>query len=169
MIYLELLETYIGCDELINLFNADISYFKNILIVLDGDVKEKQLNKIPAPLREKIGNIIKLPGDKRPEEIIYKYLINLQPEHDYWKAETSSYGFTWDYFNDHGPLSDDYKSENERDRYKKWFNSHKPFLETTKLIEFWIRDNPDIVCCFKNEFQQVYNRIAKRTTALEMM
>ncbi len=168
LIYLELLETTIGCDELINLYNADISYFGNILIVFDGDVSEKQLKKIPDPLRDKLGNIIKLPGDKRPEEIIYEYLKDLQPDHDYWNAETSVFGFTWDYFNDHGPLSDDYKSEKEREKYKKWFIDHKPFFESTKLIDFWLRDNPDIVSSFRKEFQLTYNRIAKRTAASEM-
>lgn len=168
LIYLELLETTIGCDELINLYNADISYFGNILIVFDGDVTEKQLKKIPDPLRNKLGNIIKLLGDKRPEEIIYDYLKGLQPDHDYWNSETSSFGFTWDYFNDHGPFSDDYKSEKERERYKKWFIDHKPFFEATKLIDFWLRDNPDVVNSFKKEFQLIYNRIAKRTSASEI-
>jgi len=168
LVYLELLDTTIGCDELINLYNADISYFGNILIVFDGDVTEKQLNKIPGPLRDKLGNIIKLPGDKRPEEIIYNYLKKLQPDHDYWNDATSSFGFTWDYFNDHGPLSDDYKSEKEREIYKKWFIDHKPFFEATKLIDFWLRDNLDVVNSFKKEFQLIYNRIAKRTAASEI-
>lgn len=167
--YLELLETTIGCNELINLYNADISYFKNVLVVFDGDVEEKHLKKIPDPLREKFGNIIKLPGDKRPEEIIYRYIIVLNPDHDYWDVASSQYGFTWDYFNDHGPESDDYGSEDERDRYKKWFNYHKPFFESTKLIEFWKRDNPEVVDFFKKDFQLAYNSLAKRTAASEIM
>ena len=167
--YLELLDTTIGCDELINLYNADISYFGNILIVFDGDVSEKQLKKIPDPLRDKLENIIKLPGDKRPEEIIYEYLRNLEPEHDYWIAATSPFGFTWDYFNDHGPLSDDYKSEKEREKYKKWFIDHMPFFESTKLMDFWLRDNPKIVSSFKEDFLSTYNHIAKRTAAIEII
>ncbi len=165
LVYIDMLNSTIGCDSLINLYCADLAYFGNTLVVLDGDVVEAQLQKIPDPIRNKLGNIIILPGNNSPEKILYEYLIELKPEHDFWR---NSYGFTWDYFKDHGPLSDDYKGEKEREKYKKWFIAHKPFFESAMLMDFWLRDNPDVVSAFKKEFLQTYSRIAKRTAASEM-
>lgn len=47
-----------------NLYGADLQYFGNTLIVFDGDVTEKQLSKIPKTMRDNLGNILKLPGEK---------------------------------------------------------------------------------------------------------
>ena len=69
--YVDVLDVTIGCSELINLYKADIQYFGNVLLVFDGDVTESQLNKIPSQMRKNLGNILLLPGGKRPEEVIY--------------------------------------------------------------------------------------------------
>jgi len=69
LIYVELLESFIGCDQLIGLYCADLSYFGNTLIVFDGDVDEKQLKRVSDVTRKNIGNIIKLPGNKPPEVV----------------------------------------------------------------------------------------------------
>lgn len=167
--YLELLNTKIGCDELINIYNADISYFGNTLIVFDGDVKDSQLEKIPSAIRQRLNNILALPGDgSPPEKVIYDYLLSLPPDHDFWNSETSSLGLTWDYFREHGPLSSDYSAEKERERYKKWFIAHRPFFDSTKILDFWLRDHASDVDLFKAEFIKIYNQIAKRTAASEV-
>ena len=167
--YLELLNTKIGCDELINIYNADMSYFGNTLIVFDGDVKDSQIAKIPGAIRQRLNNILTLPGSgSSPEKIIYNYLLSLQPDHDFWNPETSSLGLTWDYFHEHGPLSDDYSDEKERDKYKKWFINHRPFFDSTKILDFWLRDYASDVELFRIEFIKIYNHIAKRTAAAEV-
>ncbi len=166
--YVELLDITIGCDQLINLYGADLQYFGNTLIVLDGDVTEKQLNKIPKLTRDRFGNILKLPGEKNPEEILYEYLLSLSPDHDYWSSGAEQVGFTWDYFNEHGPKSDDYTQEKDREKHKKWFIDHRQLFESTKLMEFWLRDNPQLVQIFREAFVVTYNRIAKRTMAMSI-
>lgn len=166
--YVEPLDITIGCDQLINLYGADLQYFGNTLIVFDGDVTEKQLNKIPKLTRERFGNILKLPGEKNPEEILYEYLLSLSPDHDYWSSGAERVGFTWDYFNEHGPKSDDYTQEKDREKYKKWFIDHRQLFESTKLMEFWLRDNPQLVQIFREAFVAAYNRIAKRTMAMSI-
>ena len=160
--YIDILDVSIGCDQLINLYTADIQYFGNTLIVLDGDVSPNQLNRIPTPTYVNLGNILRLPGGKRPEEVIYNYLLSLEPDHDFWCGPAKKIGFTWDYFNEHGPMSEDYRREKERERYKAWFIDHQHFLDSTKLMDFWRFDNRVAVDSFCADFKKAHNRIAER-------
>ena len=166
LVYVDELDITIGCDQLINLYSADLQYFGNTLIVFDGDVTEKQLSKIPKAMRDSLGNILKLPGEKSPEELLYEYLLSLGPDHDFWSGGAQRVGFTWDYFNEHGPKSDDYKQEKDREKYKKWFIDHRQFFESTKLMDFWKIDNPTLVQKFREEFRVAHNHIAKRTMSV---
>lgn len=167
--YLDLLETSVGCDSLISMYNADLSYFGNTLIVFDGDVSDAQLKKIPEITRERLGNIIKLPGGKAPEQIIYEYILGLDNDHNFWSGIASTIGFTWDVFNEHGPLSDDYNGEKDRDKYKAWLNDYRQSFEQTKLMEYWMQDYPEVVAEFKKDFIKTYNSIAKRTAAFAIV
>lgn len=166
LVYIDELEITIGCDQLINLYSADLQYFGNTLILFDGDVTEKQLNKIPKAMRDSLGNILKLPGEMSPEELLYEYLLSLGPDHDFWSSGAQRVGFTWDYFNEHGPKSDDYKQEKDREKNKKWFIDHRQFFESTKLMDFWKRDNLALVQKFREEFRVAHNHIAKRTMSI---
>lgn len=158
----EILDIRIGCDQLINLFNADNQYFGNTLIVFDGDVTGKQLSKIPQSVRDNLGNLLILPGEKSLEELLYQYLLSLDSDHEYWYKEARRVGFTWDYFNEHGPTSNDYTQEKDRERCKQWFINHQKQFENTKLIDYWIRDNRETVEKFQKDFFTAYNHIAKR-------
>jgi len=160
--YVEVLNVSTGCDQLINFYCADVAYFGNTMIVFDGDVKESQLKVIPDAYRKNLGNILKLPGEIRPEEVIYRYLLSLPADHEYWSGSAARLGFTWDYFNEHGPESDDYSNKKEREKYKEWFKNHKSFFESTRIMEFWLRDNNDIHQEFRNQFKTIHNRIANR-------
>lgn len=166
LVFVDMLDITIGCDQLINLYGADLQYFGNTLIVFDGDVTEKQLNKITKAMRDSLGNILRLPGEKSPEQLLYEYLLSLGSDHDFWSSGAQRVGFTWDYFNEHGPLSDDYKQEKDREKYKKWFIEHRVLFENTKLMDFWKRDNPELVEKFREDFRTAHNKIAKRTMAI---
>lgn len=160
--YVDVLDITIGCTELINLYKADLQYFGNALLVFDGDVTEAQLNKVPEQTRRNLGNVLMLPGGKRPEQVIYDYLLSLDPDHDFWTGSARSLGFTWDYFNEHGPLSDDYRQETEREKYKKWFVAHQQYFDTARLMDYWMRDQPDLVADFRDRFKASHNHVAKR-------
>ena len=160
--YVDVLDITIGCTELINLYKADLQYFGNALLVFDGDVTEAQLNKVPEQTRRNLGNVLMLPGGKRPEQVIYDYLLSLGPDHDFWTGRARSLGFTWDYFNEHGPLSDDYRQETEREKYKKWFVAHQQYFDTARLMDYWMRDQPDLVADFRDRFKASHNHVAKR-------
>ena len=160
--YIDFVDITIGCNELISLYNADLYYFGNVLLVFDGDVTEKQLSRIPERTRSNLGNIILLPGGKRPEQVIYEYIHSLDADHDFWSGATQSLGLTWDYFNERGPLSEDYKQVDERSKYKEWFIEHKQYFESIHLMDFWKRDNSELVTEFRKQFKKAYNSLAKR-------
>lgn len=165
--YVEILDVKIGCSQLLSLYNGDFSYFGNTLIILDGDVKENDLEVIPKKLRDKLNNIILLPGNIRPEEVIYKYLLSLEPEHPYWE-NASRVDMSWTYFKENGPESSVYNDVKERERYKKWFSDHERIFDSTKLFEFWENDNKDAVMEFKNKFVKSYNSVASRIFATQI-
>lgn len=159
--YVDILDVKIGCDQLLSLYTGDISYFGNVLIVLDGDVKDKDLEAIPEQLRARLKNIIKLPGTVRPEEVIYKYILTLEPEHPYWE-NAGKVDMNWTYFKENGPDSSRYNQEKEREKYKKWFVDHQAIFDSTKLFEFWANDNKGVVQEFKKNFVDSYNAVASR-------
>ncbi|WP_427169314.1 ATP-binding protein [Fusobacterium nucleatum] len=160
MMYLKILETNIGCEQLLNLYSVDQNYFGNVLIVLDGDVKSDKIDKLPQI--DRLKNIIKLPGEVRPEEVIYKYIISLNADHPFWeKAENLS--VSWQYVKDNSPNSPKYSGfAKERDKYKKWFQDNESWLNSLNIFEFWSRDNEEMVNEFLKSFIVAYNSIAER-------
>lgn len=165
--YVELLDITIGCSQLLTLFSEDVSYFSNTLIVLDGDAPQKQLNNIKSAMKN-VDNVLLLPYDKmNPEQVVYNYLISLESKHEYWSSKAAhSLGFTWDYFREHGPKSGDYKKRKDREKYKCWFKMHQVGFENTKLMDYWIQDNDDLVQEFKDKFRTAYNKIAQKNMAM---
>jgi len=166
MMHLKILETNIGCEQLLNLYSVDQNYFGNVLIVLDGDVKSDKIDKLPQINRLK--NIIKLPGEVRPEEVIFNYIISLNHDHPFWeKAEVLS--VTWQYLKDNSPNSPKYSGLNkDRDKYKKWFQDNETWINSLNIFEFWSRDNEEIVNNFLNSFIVAYNSIAERNFYLHI-
>ena len=165
--YVNILDVKIGCAQLLSLFNADVSYFGNSLIVFDGDVKDKDLEVIPNQVREKLNNILRLPEKIRPEEVFYEYLMHLEPEHPYWE-NAARVGLSWQYFNDNGPYSANYTQVKDREKYKEWFKEHMQIFDSTQLFEFWSHDNYDKVQHFKQEFKDSYNAVASRIFAVKI-
>jgi hypothetical protein len=157
---LDVLDVSLGCRELMTLFKADMQYFGNALIVLDGDVTDETLNVIDEKIRTRMGNVLKLPGQVRPEELVRQYLLGLPSDHPYWAAG-AQLGFTWDYFNDNTP--EQYQG-NEREKYKKWFVQHQQDFDTTRLYTYWAEDNPNDVSRFVFEFISAYNKVADRVS-----
>lgn len=71
LMYIDLLNVTIGCQQLMSLYAADLNYFGNVLIVFDGDVEDGNLNKVSEKIRKNLGNVLRLPGNVRPEQVIY--------------------------------------------------------------------------------------------------
>ena len=166
--YVDILDVKVGCQSLMTMYRSDAEYFTRTLIVLDGDVEEKTLNTVPKPIRDKYRNILLLPGGKRPEQVIYEYILGLESDHEFWKR-AGQYDMTWQYFKENGPDSTKYKREKEddkdRDRYKAWFVDHEQFFDLAKLGEYWIKDHKGDAEMFLSNFKMAYNAVAKRTLA----
>lgn len=160
--YIDMLDVHIGCDDLMSLYKSDIRYFGNSLILLDGDVKQETIDTIPLAVRDINRNIEKLPGGKRPEDIIYDYLHGLPPDHSFWAA-AKPVGFTWDYFNDNGPNSSRYSQKKDRERCKAWLMDHASLFDQCHVMDYWIEDNKATTDDFIARFVNAFNAIAERT------
>lgn len=154
-LYLNNINITMSCDHLLHLNKSDPTYFSNILFVLDGDVSEKDIKE-----QSKFNNIIKLPGKVRPEQVIYDFLMKLEPESQLWN-HGYSIGFNKEYLKEHGPMSNTYKGK-ERDRYKKWFKDNQHIIESLKVFDFWKEENQKEYIDFLNLFKKSYNAIAER-------
>ncbi len=158
----------IGCESLISLMNADIEYFSKSIIIFDGDVGDTKLDKIDQIFKRN-KNYIKLPAHKEgeaknhnnPEMEIYNYLINLPKDHSYWIDNNES-DFNYRYIYDHGPNSKDYEHLETRLRAKNWFKDNLNSIEQTKVMDYWKRDNEDILKKFINDFDEINKRILKK-------
>jgi len=148
----------LGCGNYIQLSEKKIPpfTFPNSIIFLDGDVrsgikKEKQIKKLK--------NIVVLPSNKSPEQLISQFLFDLNETDVLWEAIGSN--FT------HQTCFKDYKNEeiqNSREKAKKWFNIHRVIwgLNATKVINPWIKANQKEVDKFITEFTNTFNNSAEK-------
>ena len=73
-----IISTKLGCGNLINLANSQISKYNKFLFVLDGDQKSQK------------SNVICLPGDDSPEGLIHSMLCSLKKDDDIFKKPKPS-------------------------------------------------------------------------------
>lgn len=72
----------LGCENYLSLISANVPEFKKMaLIVLDGDVDRAKVKNTK--------NIILLPTKLPPDQLLYKYLNDLDPSDDYWDNKHS--------------------------------------------------------------------------------
>lgn len=151
-----------GCAKLLSLLENDPDYFQNILFVLDGDITEESSKKKYNKLKQLYANIIKLPGEKRPESVFYDYLLNLDSNHPLLKQNIEK-GFTKRKIRNEGPESIKYNQfSKDRDKYKKWFNDNLELFNTVNLFEFWKNDNSSSVNNFLTDFKKAYHVLSNR-------
>jgi len=156
---LEILDVSVGAQALLKLCATDPNYFGSVIVVLDGDISDDEISRL-APNNHRLGNLVKLPGSKRPEQLIYDYLLGLEFEHPFWQKGIGI-GLTLDYFESSGPNSNCY-SGSERERYKTWFNAHLAEFESIGLFDYWAQDHMDSVNEFIQEFTRAFNCVADR-------
>ena len=73
-----IIPTKLGCGNLINLANSQISKYNKFLFVLDGDQKSQK------------NNVICLPGDDSPEGLIHSMLCSIDKDDDLFKKPKPS-------------------------------------------------------------------------------
>lgn len=148
----------LGYQELLHLNKIDMEYFSSVIIILDGDVKDKEIEK--SFENEKIfKNIIKLPGNNNPEMVFYNYLCELPGEHEFF-SKVKTLNITKKYIREKGP--DSYSGDlKDREKSKKWFNDHINYFDEFSLYDYWANDNEDLVNSFISDFKEKFNHLAK--------
>jgi AAA15 family ATPase/GTPase len=153
---LKFIDCTLGCTNLIELVTKKIPtfIFPNSIVFLDGDIKSK-----PASMQKinKSKNIILLPTEKSPEQIIANFLSNSDENSPFWKKINKD--FT------RAVCFKDFSIKEiteDRIKAKAWFNSHLKDWGTnaTKVINPWMSENKVEVDEFINQFTAVYNRFA---------
>lgn len=151
--FVNCVETKLSCSILLQLNKNDPIYFSNIVFVLDGDVPD-------VTESNKFGNIVKLPGKVRPEQIIYEFLLNLETDSQLWQNGLQV-SFTKEAIREYGPYSDKYRGK-DREKFKKWFNDNLQLFESLNVFDYWLEKNQDEVNRFIEQFRKSYNKIARR-------
>lgn len=161
----DLIDSSCSCDQLIHLYKCDFSYLRDRIVAFDGDVEDKRIEGIPERLRKAGGNIVRLPGGKRPESVIYDFLIGCDSDHDVW-VEGQPHGITWDVISDNGPDSAEYSREcSERNRYKAWLSDYRDAFDSMRVMELWKRDNSQLVEGFLEDFKKAHEAVTKNALA----
>ncbi len=153
--YIRCIDSKLPCSVLLQLNKNDPLYFANIIFVLDGDVQQQEVIN-----SNKHGNIIKLPGTVRPEQVIYDFLLDLEGDSQLWQNGLQI-SFTKETIKEYGPYSDKYKGK-EREKFKKWFNDNLEIFESLRVFDYWLEKNNEEAEKFVTSFKKAYNKIAKR-------
>lgn len=165
-----LLPVALGCDQIMTLYSGDFTYFRERIVVFDGDVTEDDIDgKIPAAQRKTGKNIVILPGTgKRPESVLWEYLSE-KPNADssLWR-DMNSVGISWHSLVESGPNSGYFAGQDERNRYKKWFKTYEDYFERAHVVQHWVQDNEVVANEFMSSFLEAYNAVAKRLMAPEL-
>lgn len=129
-------EASFGFKHLLKLLEQDYQYFSSHLMVFDGDARqevERFSNK-----HKDWTNWLLLPGDVRPEQVIFEYLDSIlggQPPLNSRTGFTRRYIFD-DVWQRRNP------SKKEREQYKEWFKELQGAFEENQVMECWKKDHP---------------------------
>ena len=162
---LDFLEVSLGCKEIASLYSSDFSYFREKIVVFDGDVTEEEIAEdIPPAVRAIGGNIVFLPGRKRPESVLWDYLSK-KPSDDsaLWK-DLEVIGITWESLVETPPYNMR-PGDTERNKYKHWLRLYESFFDRARVIRHWVADNDAVANEFIVNFIAAYNNVAKRVDA----
>ena len=156
--HLNFIDVSLGCGNLIDLASRKIPtfIFPNSIIALDGDVRKenKQNNRV-----SRIKNIILLPTNKSPEQLLSQYLNDIPDINPLWKTIDENYGHQ----NCFSDFSND-EIQNSRLKAKDWFNSQLEFWgrNASKVFNPWKKENKVAVEEFKDHFVNLYNEFAEK-------
>ncbi len=160
----KLLEVSFGRNELLKMLADDFTSFSQYIYILDGDLTDEDITAYVKKLApRKVGCILKLPGGKRPEQVIWEYLDQLPHDHRFllWSSSRDT-GYTKRSIIEHGPFSDDFgRLDKARDKFKEWFKTNVQLIED--VYPFWVDDNKESILEFVNDFIEAHNWVAKRS------
>ena len=159
----KLLDVSFGWDQLLKMLVDDFINFSQYIYILDGDVPDEEIETYTQKMAPaKVGCILKLPGGKRPEQVIWEYLDGLPHEHAFLAWGGRQMGYSKRSITENGPFSNKFSGyEKERDKFKMWFKTNIQLVND--VYPFWYNDNKQSVEKFVNDFIAAYNWIAQRS------
>lgn len=161
--HFELMKMNLGCNNLIDLFSLTIldRNVMNAICVLDGDVDDTRKKNTKR-------NIIKFPGKKSPEDLIFEYANTLYKENDskfWYRSGIMDQGFTRQFFEKNiQPKLNELTTENNgkkpRERNKKLFNEYhfKAFFE--EVYCYWLEQHHSEVEQFYKDLRHCFRKVA---------
>lgn len=152
--HLKFIDIPLGCGNLIELASKKVPSFTlpNSIIILDGDVK-KEIK--PNKKVKKIKNILLLPTEQSPEQIVANFLDNLDSSDILWSNIDKTYN--------HNYCFSDYSNEdiqNDRDKAKRWFKSQLKHWgrNAFKVLKPWKKENKASIAGFLSDFDKLHKK-----------
>ena len=157
-LYMSFVDINLGWTNYVQLAEKKVPEFRNNIIVLDGDVPQKQEYRSQARAINEAGNFLFLPL------VIEKSICELLKNHSaFSKFETSfsrSPGFTYDVCFNHWPLDTEKYKTNE---FKNWYAQTETALGGQNcLFAFWCSEHRDDIDAFIGKFITLFNLLAER-------
>jgi len=139
--------------------SAKVPELKNVIFIPDGDIKKE------IKTHE---NILFLPGDSRPETLLYDNLKETESDAPFWgecKSEFNAYGKQFSITKheaQYGSPPIPNRSKNAKDWYKKWYQSQRGFWGRTENIAWkkWANDNKSECADFCKLFLKILKRLS---------
>ena len=180
---LNLIPVELGCEDLIRISKAD-TYFKRIVVLLDGDARIKNGPNIKKPEvkdylneqpdfkkleRQKPSNVCFFPGCFAPESFLYKVLYVMTKEEleyaNYWRsldASSETAMYTPDKIREQlASVGHDFKNDDLKDLFKK---SLWKFLDDAHPLRCYYNErNLGQLIDFWEEFLKIYERAKSLT------
>jgi hypothetical protein len=158
-----LLNASFGCTNLMKMLSEDVTNFSKYIYVIDGDVDETIIDNCRKKVSpRKLTCIVKLPGGKSPERVIWDYLDNLKHDHEFLQWGKEEVGYTLLSLREAGPLSNKYNGQSkEREKLKAWFSDNLQLIDD--VFDYWVKDNESDVENFVTEFVEAFNSVARRS------
>ena len=143
----------ISGDILPHFAQLKIPEFQKVIFVVDGDKKCHENS-------QKRPNLIALPGDLRPESLIYEMLNNLGDTDGFWSNTPNYRHYNAQVcFNNY--LNVDYRQDKKS--VKKWFNEQKKYWgrQANYAFEYWLKQHPQETIEFCTKFFTILNTVGK--------
>lgn len=161
---INLLDTTVGCNEVLSLTKCDSTYFNTRILILDGDIKSKtqKMNEIRA--QNAGGHHIYILPSKKPIEVSLFDFLQSNSEHAtkyFEQYRCISNGLTRNHFRSI-ELSDFKRGGKKREKMKTWFNAYKGQFDDTNLFKFWRDEHKDECNKLIEDIDNAIDEISKK-------
>lgn len=157
-LFMSFVDIDLGWTNYIQLAEKRVPEFRNNMIVLDGDVPQKQEYRSKRRVVTDSGNFLFLPL------VVEKDIFALLKDHEaFLRFQTTCSpipSFNYDICFNNWPLEIEYYNTND---FKRWFSQAETALgDPNTLFEFWINEHHNEVDAFVEQFITLFNMLAER-------